>query len=127
MQKYGADKIILGADAREGKIAVSGWTTTTDTELIPFINNYLKAGLSYVICTDISKDGLLQGPATELYGEIIDACKDKDLKLIASGGVTRMDDLYALRETGCEGAIIGKAIYEGTIALKDLEQFILTL
>lgn len=122
---YGPEKIILGADAREGKIAVSGWTSTSELDLIPFIKDYLKESLQYVICTDISKDGLLQGPSFELYNEIIEACSKDQLHLIASGGVTEMDDLYRLKETGCEGAIIGKAFYEGKISLKDLERFII--
>ncbi|THD67923.1 1-(5-phosphoribosyl)-5-[(5-phosphoribosylamino)methylideneamino]imidazole-4-carboxamide isomerase [Robertkochia marina] len=121
---YGVEKIILGADAREGKIAVSGWTSTSELDLIPFIKNYLEESLQYVICTDISKDGLLQGPSFELYTEIIKACPKEQLRLIASGGVTQMDDLYRLKEIGCEGAIIGKAFYEGKISLKDLERFI---
>lgn len=121
---YGAEKIILGADARDGKIAVSGWTSTSELDLIPFIKDYLEESLQYVICTDISKDGLLQGPSFELYTEIIKACPKEQLHLIASGGVTHMDDLYRLKDIGCEGAIIGKAFYEGNISLKDLERFI---
>lgn len=123
--RYGADKIILGADARNRKIAVSGWTSTSSIDLIPFIVSYLEDGLKSVICTDIAKDGLLQGPSADLYREILEKTKGSAMNLIASGGVTRMDDVVCLKDTGCEGAIIGKAIYEGTILLKDLENFIL--
>lgn len=126
VNRYGADKIILGADARDRKIAVSGWTSTSALDLIPFIKSYLEEGLSTVICTDIAKDGLLQGPSDELYREILNETVDYDIRLIASGGVTRMDDVFTLKTSGCEGAIIGKAIYEGTISLKDLENFIVT-
>lgn len=125
LESYGAERIILGADARDRMIAVSGWLDTSDRALIPFIMDYLEKGVTYVICTDISKDGLLQGPATALYQEILEATREKGLKLIASGGVTTIGDLEELTDSGCEGAIIGKAIYEGTIALKELEHFIL--
>lgn len=122
---YGSDRIILGADARDRQIAVSGWMDTSDKALIPFVMDYLERGITYVICTDISKDGLLQGPATELYREILEATNGGELNLIASGGVTTMDDVEVLSDSGCEGAIIGKAIYEGTIALKDLENYMM--
>lgn len=124
---YGPEKIILGADARDEKIAISGWTRDTDQELIPFINDYLEKGIKYVICTDISKDGVLQGPATSLYKKIISNCGDRRLDLIASGGVAQLNDLQELYEAGCEGAILGKAIYEQTISLKALEKFILSM
>ena len=121
---YGADRIILGADARDRKIAVSGWTKDSEEALIPFIGKYLDAGIQYTVCTDISKDGLLKGPADDLYREILEAHAGKGLKLIASGGVSHLDDLERLQDSGCEGAIIGKAIYEGNISLKSLQAFV---
>jgi len=119
---YGIDKIILGADANNRKIAVSGWLEESKEEVIPFIQNYQKEGISYVICTDIAKDGMLEGPSFDLYKEILDSCKNA--KLIASGGISTFDELPKLAELGCEGTIIGKAIYEGRITLKQLEKFI---
>ncbi|MBG24753.1 MULTISPECIES: 1-(5-phosphoribosyl)-5-[(5-phosphoribosylamino)methylideneamino]imidazole-4-carboxamide isomerase [Croceibacter] len=121
---YGADKIILGADAMDEKIAVSGWLEESDKALIPFINEYQNKGISYVICTDISKDGMLEGPAFNLYKRILNETEN-DLKLIASGGISTFDELPKLAEIGCEGTIIGKAIYENRISLKQLESFIL--
>ena len=122
--KYGAEKIILGADAKDEKVAVSGWLEESDEELIPFIQQYQNKGVNYVICTDISKDGMLEGPSFDLYQKIISQC-DKGLKLIASGGISTFDELPKLAEMGCEGTIIGKAIYENRISLKQLEGFIL--
>ena len=119
---YGTDKIILGADANNRKIAISGWLEESKEEVIPFIQNYQKEGISYVICTDIAKDGMLEGPSFNLYKEILDSCKNA--KLIASGGISTFDELPKLAELGCEGTIIGKAIYEGRITLKQLEKFI---
>jgi phosphoribosylformimino-5-aminoimidazole carboxamide ribotide isomerase len=119
---YGTDKIILGADANNRKIAVSGWLEESKEEVIPFIQNYQKEGISYIICTDIAKDGMLEGPSFDLYKEILDSCKNA--KLIASGGISTFDELPKLAELGCEGTIIGKAIYEGRITLKQLEKFI---
>ncbi|MCL4151972.1 UNVERIFIED_CONTAM: hypothetical protein GTU68_050604 [Idotea baltica] len=120
---YGANKIILGADAMGEKIAISGWLEESDKELIPFIQAYQKEGIEYVICTDISKDGMLQGPSFELYQRIL---KDTPkIKLIASGGISTFDELPKLAELGCEGTIIGKAIYENRISLKQLEEYIL--
>lgn len=124
LQKYGADKIILGADANNEKIAISGWQEESDKELIPFIKEYMKQGITYVICTDISKDGMLQGPSFELYQRIIS--ETDNLKLIASGGISTFDELPKLAEMGCEGTIIGKAIYENRISLKQLEEYILS-
>ncbi len=124
IEKYGADKIILGADAMNEKVAVSGWQEESTEELIPFITSYQKKGIQYVICTDISKDGMLEGPSFELYKRIIDEC-NSNLKLIASGGISTFDELPKLAEMGCEGTIIGKAIYENRISLKQLESFIL--
>ncbi|EZH75482.1 1-(5-phosphoribosyl)-5-[(5-phosphoribosylamino)methylideneamino] imidazole-4-carboxamide isomerase [Aquimarina atlantica] len=124
LQKFGTDKIILGADAHHEKIAVSGWLEESDKELIPFIQEYQKEGITYVICTDISKDGMLQGPSFELYQRILS--QTDQLKLIASGGISAFDELPKLAEIGCEGTIIGKAIYENKISLKQLEEFVLS-
>ncbi|WP_299336564.1 1-(5-phosphoribosyl)-5-[(5-phosphoribosylamino)methylideneamino]imidazole-4-carboxamide isomerase [uncultured Psychroserpens sp.] len=117
--KYGGTKIILGADCYNDKIAVSGWQEESDMDVIPFIKTYEGKGINYVICTDISKDGMLEGPSFDLYKRILSS--SKDIKLIASGGVTSIEDLNKLEDLGCEGAIIGKAIYEGHIRLRDLE------
>ena len=117
---YGADKIILGADALDGKIAVSGWQEPTDEKIEDFISEYALKGIEYVISTDISKDGMLEGPSFELYVSTLE--KLPDLKLIASGGVSSVDDLIKLKEKGLEGAIVGKAIYEGFIRLGDLSK-----
>ena len=123
IQQYRADKIILGADAMNEKIAISGWLEESKEEVIPFIQNYQKEGIQYVICTDISKDGMLEGPSFELYQRILE--QTKDVKLIASGGISTFDELPKLAELGCEGTIIGKAIYEGRITLKQLENYII--
>ena len=123
IQQYGADKIILGADAMNEKVAISGWLEESKEEVIPFIQNYQKEGIQYVICTDISKDGMLEGPSFELYQRILE--QTKDVKLIASGGISTFDELPKLAELGCEGTIIGKAIYEGRITLKQLENYII--
>lgn len=123
IQQYGADKIILGADAMNEKVAISGWLEESKEEVIPFIQNYHKEGIQYVICTDISKDGMLEGPSFELYQRILE--QTKDVKLIASGGISTFDELPKLAELGCEGTIIGKAIYEGRITLKQLENYII--
>ncbi len=139
---YGSDKIILGADAQNEKIAINGWQEESTKELIPFIKTYMKKGISYVICTDISKDGMLEGPSFDLYKKILHSCqpepvegqnvdalrqaqRDNGIKLIASGGISTFDELPQLAELGCEGTIIGKAIYENRISLKQLENFIL--
>jgi len=120
--QYGSDKIILGADANNEKVAVSGWLEESKEDLIPFIQGYEKDGIRYVICTDIAKDGMLEGPSFELYQKILKQVPN--IKLIASGGISSFDELPKLAEMGCEGTIIGKAIYEGRISLKQLEQFI---
>ncbi|MCL4163593.1 UNVERIFIED_CONTAM: hypothetical protein GTU68_051388 [Idotea baltica] len=122
--KFGSNKIILGADAMDEKIAVAGWQEESKEELIPFIKSYQTEGIVYVICTDISKDGMLEGPSFDLYEKILSEC-DPSLKLIASGGISEYDELPKLQEMGCEGTIIGKAIYENRIQLKQLENFIL--
>jgi len=118
---YGADKIILGADSHHRKIATNGWQQQSEEDVVGFISAYEKEGVRYVICTDIARDGMLEGPSGDLYREII---AQTNIQLIASGGITSIDDLLALQEMGCEGAIIGKAIYEGKIGLKELREFI---
>ncbi|BDD09827.1 1-(5-phosphoribosyl)-5-[(5-phosphoribosylamino) methylideneamino] imidazole-4-carboxamide isomerase [Fulvitalea axinellae] len=119
--KYGPDKIILGADVIDEKIAVSGWQETSSLDLYEFLESYWETGLREVICTDVSKDGMLQGAATELYKKMME--RFPDMRLIASGGVATMDDLHELSEIGCFGAITGKAIYEGRISLREIERF----
>jgi len=116
-KKYGADKIILGADCLNRKIATQGWLENSETDVIDFICDYQQKGIQYVICTDISKDGMLEGTSNELYKEIIEKT---NVNLIASGGVSSLDDLIRLKELGCDGAIVGKAIYEGKIKLNEL-------
>lgn len=137
---YGPDKIILGADALDEKVAVSGWQEESQEELIPFVSEYQKTGIKYVICTDISKDGMLQGPSFNLYGKLLEETKvhktivtgagvedfhEIGIHLIASGGISEFEELPKLKELGCEGVIIGKAIYENRISLKQLENYIL--
>jgi phosphoribosylformimino-5-aminoimidazole carboxamide ribotide isomerase len=122
LKDYGADKFLLGADVKSEKIAVAGWLETTDIDIYDFLTDYVAQGVQQVFCTDVSKDGKLQGPSTELYKKIIE--KFPSLYFIASGGVSSMDDLYALKEIGCSGAIVGKAIYEGRIKLSELQQFL---
>jgi phosphoribosylformimino-5-aminoimidazole carboxamide ribotide isomerase len=119
--KYSGDRIILGADAFEKKIAVSGWAETTEVDLIEFIGKYLSKGLHQVICTDVAKDGLLQGPSIALYEEIIK--EYPQIKLIASGGVSSVKDLEILEKIGVYGVIVGKAYYEGMITLDELSSF----
>lgn len=153
IEKHGSDKIILGADAMDEKVAVSGWQEESKEELIPFIQSYQSKGIHYVICTDISKDGMLEGPSFELYRKILEqtnvglsAVEDEsvrvesrtqedlstalkvasNIKLIASGGISTFDELPKLAEMGCDGVIIGKAIYENRISLKQLETYILS-
>lgn len=124
IETYGNDKIILGADAHHRKIAISGWLEASDDDVVEFINDYQKKGVSYVICTDISKDGMLQGPSFDLYEEILET-SNKEIKLIASGGISTYEELPKLAALGCEGTIIGKAIYENRISLKQIESFII--
>ena len=118
--KFGAEKLILGADCLNRKIKTSGWLTDSDLDVLDFIQSYERKGIKEVICTDISKDGMLQGPSFELYQEILN---QSEISLIASGGISSMKDLEDLKEIGCSGAIIGKAIYEGKISLKELQKF----
>ncbi len=128
IEKFGTEKIILGADfypdTSGGKIATNGWQEESSLSLIPFIKGYQQKGIQYVICTDISKDGMLEGPSFDIYQKILSEVKD--IKLIASGGISTFDELPKLAEMGCEGVIIGKAIYENKISLKQLEQFIIS-
>lgn len=121
IQKYGNSKIILGADCKNDMIAISGWQEESQLQVIPFIKEYQYKGVKYVICTDISKDGMLKGPSFELYKKILSEVKS--LKLIASGGITSIADINKLEDLGCEGVIIGKALYEGHISLRELETF----
>lgn len=121
INKYGNQKIILGADARNNKIAIGGWEETTDIELIPFIQEYYDKGITKVISTDISRDGMLEGPAIDLYKSIREALPY--MYIIASGGVSSLEDIEKLEEAKIPGVIFGKAIYEGRIQLKDLIRF----
>lgn len=120
---YGSEKVILGADALNEKVSVSGWLENTNEDLIPYIKRYQNKGIQCVICTDISKDGMLEGPSFELYSRILS--ETPTIKLIASGGISTFEELPKLAEMGCEGTIIGKAIYEGRITLKQIENYIL--
>jgi len=122
IEKFGSGKIILGADVKNEKIAVGGWLEATDVDLIPFIHSFTKKGINKVICTDISKDGMLQGPSIELYRKILNELPD--LYLIASGGVSSMADIEYLEKAGVPAVITGKAIYEGRIKMKEIENFI---
>ena len=124
IQKYGNTKIILGADANNGKIATNGWQEESNQDIIPFIKNYQEKGIEYVISTDIEKDGMLSGPSFELYKSII-INSNSSLKLIASGGISTFNEIPKLAALGCEGVIIGKAIYENRISLKQLENYII--
>lgn len=121
IEKYGAEKIILGADCENRKIKTSGWLEESDKNVIDFILDYQKKGIQNVICTDISKDGMLEGASTKLYQEILDKTS---IQLVASGGISCIDDVYLMKEIGCAGTIIGKAIYEGKISLNQLQNFI---
>ena len=119
---YGSERIILGADVKEHKIAVNGWKDESTCELFPFLQDYVKKGISKVICTDISCDGMLQGPSTSLYKEILEV--HPNLFLIASGGVSCADDIRTLEAAGVPAVIFGKALYEGRITLRELEAFL---
>lgn len=123
IKRYGADKIILGADAKDKKIAVSGWQEDSDLELIEFVKGYLSLGVKKCITTDISKDGMLKGPSIELYKEMLE--KLPDLYIIASGGVSSMSDIEALECASIPAVIFGKAFYEGRITIKDIENYII--
>lgn len=117
--KYGSQKIILGADCKNRKITTMGWQQDSDIDVIDFIRDYESKGIAYVICTDVAKDGMLQGSSVELYKEII---SQSEVKLIASGGVSSLEELKKLKALGCEGAIVGKALYEGKITLIQLAE-----
>jgi phosphoribosylformimino-5-aminoimidazole carboxamide ribotide isomerase len=120
--EFGTDKFIIGADVKEEKLAIKGWTETVDVSVFELIDRYKLKGIKQFFCTDISKDGLLQGTGIELYKKILN--QHPSIDLIASGGVSSVDDLIQLREAGCSGAIVGKAFYERKILLKDLKQFL---
>jgi len=119
IQEFGGEKIILGADVKDEKIAIHGWQESSDKHIFDFLDHYLAKGLKYVICTDVSKDGALQGTANDLYENIIK--RFPEIKLIASGGVSNLDDLKILKEMNLYGAIVGKAIYEKRINLSDFK------
>ena len=118
LEKYGAERMILGADVRNGKISINGWKEDSSEDLLPFLQKYIDAGVKNVLCTEISKDGTLAGPAIELYREVMEAYPE--LHLIASGGVSSMDDIKALDQAGIPAVVFGKAIYEGRIDLRQL-------
>ena len=122
ISEFGANRFLLGADVRDEQIMVSGWTEKLNISIIPFLEKYHAKGIESVFCTDISKDGKLEGPSTELYKKIKSSIPT--LNLIASGGVSNMEDLIQLNEIGCHGVIIGKAIYENRISIKQLTDFI---
>ena len=118
LQIYGADRLILGADVRNGKISINGWKEDSTEDLLPFLKKYIDAGVKNVLCTEISKDGTLQGPAIDLYKRVMQ--EYPDLHLIASGGVSSIDDIRALDAAGIPAVVFGKAIYEGKIDLREL-------
>lgn len=120
IEKYGADKMILGADTKDGHISINGWKEESEDELLPFIEKYMSHGINHVLCTDISKDGMLQGPSVKLYGSIM--AKHPRLHLIASGGVSSVGDIVELRDAGVPAVVFGKAIYEGRIGMDELEK-----
>jgi phosphoribosylformimino-5-aminoimidazole carboxamide ribotide isomerase len=122
IEQYGADRFFLGADVKEEKIAIGGWLESTDIDVFQFINSYVEKGITQIFCTDISKDGKLEGPSTELYKKIVN--QFPNIHFVASGGVSNVDDLRILKEIDCKGVIVGKAIYEGRITLKELIPFI---
>lgn len=117
LTKFGQEKIILGADFIDRKVSTGGWLENSDKDILMFISDYRSKGVKYTICTDINKDGMLQGPSSLLYREILASVK---INLIASGGISNMNDIENVREAGCEGVIIGKAVYEGKLTLKEL-------
>ena len=120
MERYGAEHLILGADVKDGKISINGWLEDSAYELMPFLQRYLDAGMMHVLCTDISRDGMLQGPATALYGSIVKAFPH--CRLIASGGVSCIEDILQLDKAGVPAVVFGKAIYEGKINMNELAE-----
>lgn len=118
LQKWGAEKFLLGADVKGEKLTISGWMEQTEIWIYDFMEEYIQKGVQQIFCTDVSKDGALEGPSTELYKSIVQ--KFPELHFIASGGVSSLDDLYLLQDIGCKGVIIGKAIYEGRVQLANL-------
>ena len=121
LARYGGERILLGADVKGDKLAINGWQTQTAIEILPFLTDYFARGVRQLFVTDVSKDGLMQGTANALYAKIMEQLPD--LKLIASGGVSNLEDIYELEKIGCSGAIVGKAIYEGKIKLSEFEEF----
>lgn len=119
LSDYGPERIILGADCLSNKVSTNGWLQNTEQDIVKFITGYFEKGVRYTICTDIDKDGMLQGPSVKLYKDILAAAK---VNLIASGGITTIGDIEELIEAGCEGSIIGKAVYEGKLTLKELSR-----
>lgn len=117
VEKYGPEKVLLGADSLNRRVAIQGWEKQSETDIVEFIKQYEALGVRSVVCTDISRDGMLQGPAGNLYREILQSC---DVNLIASGGVSSLEDLHSLKMLGLEGVIIGKALYEGYISIHEL-------
>jgi len=122
IERYGGEKILLGADVKDEKLAINGWQTATEIEILSFLKDYSAKGVSQVFVTDISKDGLLEGAANALYAKIL--AQLPRLKLIASGGVSRIEDINELEKIGCAGVIVGKAIYEGKIKLEEFKRFL---
>jgi len=116
---FGPEKIILGADFKDRKISSSGWTEESETDILTFISEHVSKGVKYAICTDIGKDGMLQGPSEEIYREIL---SEVIINLIASGGIASLADIKKMKETGCEGTIVGKAFYEGKVTLNELAE-----
>ncbi len=122
IEKYGNERIILGADSKDRKISVNGWQMETEEDVLHYIQRYFNKGFEYAVCTDVNRDGMLEGPATDLYREILEAVK---IKLIASGGIASIRDIESVKKAGCEGVIIGKALYEGRIKLSELRDLCL--
>jgi phosphoribosylformimino-5-aminoimidazole carboxamide ribotide isomerase len=118
LEQYGAGRFFLGADVKDEKIAIGGWLETTDIWVYDFMERYVRKGVNNIFCTDVSKDGLLEGPSVDLYKTLVQ--QFPDIYFVASGGVSSMEDLEKLKEIGCKGAIVGKAIYEGRVNIADL-------
>jgi phosphoribosylformimino-5-aminoimidazole carboxamide ribotide isomerase len=119
LEDHGPERIVLGADHRNGIISVSGWIDSSDRDVVSFLSDYQKKGVKYAICTDIERDGTLMGPSVDLYRQILSGI---NINLIASGGISSLRDIDEVRKSGCEGVIIGKAFYEGRITLKELAE-----